>query len=152
MEELYVDKAIEQLGYKCLVIAMEEIAEVQMAIETYMFNGENIDNLHEEIADTFMALMWIRAYKNLKFADFGEIKTSNLVYDLKIGLSELQQLVSKEIRGKGNRDDIVCKCSSIEQLLNLFILRFGLDNNEISRWYDYKKNRIIDRLSNGMLD
>ena len=77
-------------GDKTLIIAMEELAELQQALSKFLRKIPNMDNLHEEYADVLICLEWIKQY---------------------------------------------CQ----------------LDDEEIDKWYLYKKQRIDKRYENGEL-
>lgn len=83
-------QALETLQYKSMVIAMEELAELQQAISKGIRGKLNKDNLTEEIADVYIVLDWIKSY-------------------------------------------------------------FSIDGEELAKWYKYKENRIVDRLNRGEL-
>lgn len=59
-KEIWCNEAVKQLGYKSMVIAMEEMAELQQAVSKGLRGKVNMDNLHEEIADVEIILEWIK--------------------------------------------------------------------------------------------
>ena len=52
-------------GDKTLIIAMEELAELQQALSKFLRRKPNMDNLHEEYADVLICLEWIKQYCQL---------------------------------------------------------------------------------------
>ena len=60
---------LEKLKDNSMVIAMEELAELQQAISKMIRYGNNStfnrDNLEEEIADVMICLEWVKEYYNL---------------------------------------------------------------------------------------
>ena len=90
MEDNLLNQALETLQDKAMVIAMEELAELQQAISKGIRGKLDKDNLTEEIADVYIVLDWIKSY-------------------------------------------------------------FSIDGEELAKWYKYKENRIVERLSRGEL-
>lgn len=88
MEDSVMKQVLETLQDKSMVIAMEELAELQQAISKGIRGKLNKDNLTEEIADVYIVLDWIKSY-------------------------------------------------------------FSVDGEELAKWYKYKENRIVDRLNRG---
>lgn len=84
-------QVLETLQDKSMVIAMEELAELQQAISKGIRGKLDKDNLHEEIEDTYIVLDWVKAY-------------------------------------------------------------FNADEEELAKWRRYKENRIVDRLNRGELE
>ena len=60
-----INQIIEVQGDKTLIIAMEELAELQQALSKFLRKKPNIDNLHEEYADVLICLEWIKQYCQL---------------------------------------------------------------------------------------
>ncbi|MCF0163172.1 MAG: hypothetical protein HUJ88_11435 [Fusobacterium necrophorum] len=54
--------ALEILRDKSMIIAIEELAELQQAISKGLRGKLNYDNLTEEIADVEICLEWVRDY------------------------------------------------------------------------------------------
>lgn len=52
-----------------MVIAIEELAELQQALSKFLRKKPNIDNLCEEFADVTICLEWIKEYCNLNEED-----------------------------------------------------------------------------------
>ena len=64
-----MEKAIEILKDKSMIIAMEELAELQQAISKGLRGKLNYDNITEEIADVQICLNWIIDYFNISRED-----------------------------------------------------------------------------------
>ena len=62
MEYNLLNQVLETLQDKAMVIAMEELAELQQAISKGIRGKLNKDNLTEEIADVYIVLDWIKMY------------------------------------------------------------------------------------------
>lgn len=90
MENTTLEQVFDKLQDKSMVIAMEELAELQQAISKGIRGKLNKDNLTEEIADVYIVLDWIKTY-------------------------------------------------------------FSVNDEELAKWYKYKENRIIYRLNQGEL-
>lgn len=90
MEDNIMKQILETLQDKSMVIAMEELAELQQAISKGIRGKLDKDNLTEEIADVYIVLDWIKSY-------------------------------------------------------------YDVDGEELAKWYKYKENRIVDRLNRGEL-
>lgn len=58
-EEL-TKQALEILGDKAMVIAMEELAELQQAISKAVRGKMRYDNMCEEMADVLIIMDWVR--------------------------------------------------------------------------------------------
>ena len=52
-------------GDKTLIIAMEELAELQQALSKFLRRKPNMDNLHEEYADVLICLEWLKQCSQL---------------------------------------------------------------------------------------
>ena len=57
---MWCNKAVEMLGDKAMVIAMEELSELQQAISKGIRGKLDKDNLAEEIADVMIILEWVK--------------------------------------------------------------------------------------------
>lgn len=79
---------LEKQGDTSLIVAMEELAELQQALSKFLRKKPNMDNLHEEFADVMICMEWIKEYCHL-------------------------------------------------------------DEVEISKWLNYKQNRLVQRYENG---
>lgn len=90
MEYNLLNQVLETLQDKAMVIAMEELAELQQAISKGIRGKLNKDNLTEEIADVYIVLDWIKSY-------------------------------------------------------------FSVNDEELAKWFKHKENRIVDRLNRGEL-
>lgn len=90
MEDNLLNQVLETLQDKAMVIAMEELAELQQAISKGIRGKLDKDNLTEEIADVYIVLDWIKSY-------------------------------------------------------------FSIDGEELAKWFKHKENRIVDRLNRGEL-
>ena len=64
-----MNRSLEILKDKSMIIAMEELAELQQAISKMLRGKGNYDNLAEEIADVRICLQWVMEYYNVKYAD-----------------------------------------------------------------------------------
>lgn len=64
-DEVTNQNPLEILGVNSMVIAMEELAELQQAISKMIRYGNNTGNLEEEIADVLICIEWIKEYYNL---------------------------------------------------------------------------------------
>ena len=79
---------LNKQGDTSLIIAMEELAELQQALSKFLRKKPDMDNLHEEFADVMICMEWIKMYCHL-------------------------------------------------------------EESEISKWLNYKQNRLIQRYENG---
>lgn len=66
-------------------------------------------------------------------------------------LAELQQAVSKGIRGKLDKDNLTEEIADVYIVLDWIKSYFNVDGEELAKWYKYKENRIVDRLNRGEL-
>lgn len=62
MEDSVMKQVLETLQDKSMVIAMEELAELQQAVSKGIRDKLDKDNLTEEIADVYIVLDWIKSY------------------------------------------------------------------------------------------
>lgn len=91
MKQIWCETPVDILKEKSMVIAMEELAELQQAISKGIRGKLDNENLHEEIADVLITLEWMKYY-------------------------------------------------------------FNADENRIVLWKEYKQNRIINRIKNNELN
>mgnify|MGYP001291729487 CR=1 FL=1 len=66
-------------------------------------------------------------------------------------LAELQQAISKGIRGKLDKDNLTEEIADVYIVLDWIKSYFSVDDEELAKWYKYKENRIVDRLNRGEL-
>lgn len=66
-------------------------------------------------------------------------------------LAELQQAISKGIRGKLNKDNLTEEIADVYIILEWIKAYYNVDGEELTKWRKYKENRIIDRLNRGEL-
>lgn len=66
-------------------------------------------------------------------------------------LAELQQAISKGIRGKLNKDNLTEEIADVYIVLDWIKTYFSVNDEELAKWYKYKENRIIYRLNQGEL-
>lgn len=59
---LWCKAPVETLADKSMIIAMEELAELQQAISKGLRGKLDNDNLHEEVADVLIILEWVKHY------------------------------------------------------------------------------------------
>lgn len=64
-------------------------------------------------------------------------------------LAELQQAISKGIRGKLNKDNLTEEIADVYIVLDWIKMYFSVNDEELAKWYKYKENRIVDRLNRG---
>ena len=64
-------------------------------------------------------------------------------------LAELQQAISKGIRGKLNKDNLTEEIADVYIVLDWIEAYYNIDNEELAKWFKHKENRIIDRLNRG---
>lgn len=64
-------------------------------------------------------------------------------------LAELQQAISKGIRGKLDKDNLTEEIADVYIVLDWIKMYFSVNDEELAKWYKYKENRIVDRLNRG---
>lgn len=62
-------------------------------------------------------------------------------------LSELTQAISKEIRGKGNRDNIIEKMADALICIEILKQVFEITDEDIDSWIKYKQERNLFRMN-----
>ncbi len=62
-------------------------------------------------------------------------------------LSELTQAISKEIRGKGNRDNTIEEMADVLICIEILKQVFGITNEDINSWIKYKQERNLFRMN-----
>ena len=67
--------AIEVLQDRSMIIAMEELAELQQAISKGLRGKLNRDNLCEELADVYIIMQWIIQYYEITKPEINRWKT-----------------------------------------------------------------------------
>lgn len=145
METIKFNKsAINILGYKALVIAMEELSELQLAILNMKKGREDKNNLAEEIADVALMCHWISSYAQveLRLNNYKETSIDNAIFNI----AGLIQHVSKLIRGNVDKSLLG---DSLERVFNgLSYIRkvYNVSNEDVEKWLEYKNNRIEKRI------
>lgn len=66
-------------------------------------------------------------------------------------LAELQQAISKGIRGKLNKDNLTEEIADVYIVLEWIKAYYSVNSEELIKWRKYKENRIVDRLNRGEL-
>ena len=64
-------------------------------------------------------------------------------------LAELQQAISKGIRGKLNKDNLTEEIADVCICINWVIDKFHINADELYKWVDYKNDRCLKRLNDG---
>lgn len=62
-------------------------------------------------------------------------------------LSELIQAISKEIRGKGNRDNTIEEMADVLICVEILKQVFGIADEDIDSWIKYKQERNLFRMN-----
>lgn len=73
---------LSKQGDTSLIIAMEELAELQQALSKFLRKKPDMDNLHEEFADVMICMEWIKEYCHLEEVEISKwlnYKQSRLV-------------------------------------------------------------------------
>lgn len=63
---------LNKQGDTSLIIAMEELAELQQALSKFLRKKPDMDNLHEEFADVMICMEWIKMYCHLEEAEISK--------------------------------------------------------------------------------
>lgn len=119
------------------VIAMEELAELQVAIL-----DKKSENEEEEIADVLICLKQLQMMYLISDTDIDRyMEKLRILYIKKfpIRLAELQKAISKQIRQKSGNDLAVKIANVISALLTYTVV---LDEEQIDTWLAFKVNRI----------
>lgn len=62
---------------------------------------------------------------------------------------ELAQAVSKELRGKHNKDHLVEEIADVTICIEMLKQMYAISENEIDRWIEAKQNRMLKRMQAG---
>ena len=62
--------------------------------------------------------------------------------------AELIQAISKESRGKANRDNTNEEIADVLICISWLIQKLNLDENEINKWIEFKTNRSKNKIEN----
>lgn len=79
MDKSIINISLDILGDKAMVIAMEELAELQQAISKGLRGKLDYENLCEEIADTLIVLEWIKNMYDIKERDIQTWEETKLI-------------------------------------------------------------------------
>lgn len=63
--------------------------------------------------------------------------------------AELIQAISKAKRGKLDRDNLTEEIADVRICMNWLASTFGMELEEEFNWFNYKKNRVVERLNKG---
>ena len=61
-------------------------------------------------------------------------------------LCELSQAISKELRGKSDKNHLTEEMADVMICLEILKQIYNVSDDEISTWIDFKQNRIVDRM------
>lgn len=139
-----------------LVIAMEELSELQQELIDAMVGNLNRMGLLEEIADVTLVLDWIKMLCNLedeevldaiscrsgKFSNYKEITVLTIVKNL----AELQQEISKVIREKGRRMSLIFRIADVSLSLDWLKTKSEFTDEEINKALNVKIDRLYDKI------
>ena len=62
-------------------------------------------------------------------------------------LSELSQAISKEIRSKGDRNNLVEEMADVIICLENLKQIFAVTNTDIEEWVNFKQERVVKRMN-----
>ena len=74
-------------------------------------------------------------------------KTTQIVTSME-EMAELQQALSKSIRGKTNKDNIIEEVADVMICLDVIKNIFDINQKDIQEYVDKKQKRIVNRMSN----
>ena len=66
-------------------------------------------------------------------------------------LAELIQAISKGLRGKLDKNNLAEELADVSIIIDWIKIYFGIDQQEVNKWVDYKLNRIFKREKSGKL-
>lgn len=78
-EKKILNDSLDILDDRAMIIAMEELAELQQAVSKGLRDKLNYENLCEEIADTLIVLEWVKAKYNVREEDVENWKQTKLL-------------------------------------------------------------------------
>lgn len=139
-----------------LVIAMEELSELQQELIDAMVGNLNRMGILEEIADVTLVLDWIKMLCNLedeeildaiscrsgKFSNYKGITVLTIVKNL----AELQQEISKVIREKGRRMALIFRIADVSLSLDWLKTKSEFTDEEIDKALNVKIDRLYDKI------
>lgn len=139
-----------------LVIAMEELSELQQELIGAMVGKPNRMGLLEEITDVTLVLDWIEILCNLEDEEILEAisyrseQFSNskgiTVLTIVKNLAELQQEISKVIREKGRRLALIFRIADVSLSLDWLKTKSEFTDEEINKALNVKIDRLYDKI------
>lgn len=163
-------KSIKKLSKEtCMVIAMEEIAELQQVISDMICGSLHYNHLVEEMADVDLYIRYIRYIENISEKDIenarNKIQKEKMKEYSKIGkkkkrtlktllavttdLSVLQHGISKCIRGKMSKKELANRIASVEISLEVLSDMADVKKSDVSKVNKQKIKRTIYRNKHG---
>lgn len=143
-------------GCKNLIVAMEEIAELQVELVSALTKKADRFGLIEEFTDFGISLRWVCEICKLdddKIDVYLETLVDNFIRSNKLSLSELickaikdlaelQKQISKVLRGKGDKTKLTdMYCISLTEI-GIIMTNFGITRNELNKALNVKIDKI----------
>lgn len=136
-------------GTRNLVITMEEIAELQTELFKFFIGEGDHLSLIEETADVYLAFRWIKNICKISNEEVSKKMKGEYVINSKLvimkSLSELQQQISKFLRGKGNHDVFVEKLANGYRSLEWIQNWYYISEENVNKAMNVKIERVLNR-------
>lgn len=85
----------------------------------------------------------------MKMNDISSVSTELITRISEEECAELIQAISKEARGKANRNNTHEEIADVLICISWLIAKLHLDTREIERWVNYKTQRSQNKINNG---
>ena len=136
---------IGKKGTRNLIIVMEELAELQEQLIMYLEGDGDKLLIVEEMADVYIGLDHIKLICDIsdkKISKCKNKKTPKKLLSVIANLSRLQKRISKFIRGKCDKDDLVEEISCVYKSLKVIKKKCGISDKKINKAINVKLNRL----------
>ena len=136
---------IGKKGTRNLIIVMEELAELQEQLIMYLEREEDKLQIIEEMADVYMGLDYVKQICGISDKKISKCKVNHKpknVVSVIANLSRLQKRISKFIRGKCDKDDLVEEISCVYESLKVIKKKCGISDKKINKAINVKLNRL----------
>lgn len=140
-------------GTRNLIIVMEEISELIEQLTNAKTGEYDMLSLIEEIADTEQGLDYVQFVCDITYDDIIQRKQicNDQPLNTIVALTQLQQLLSKHLRGKSNKTQLIDAIVHVKTALKEIKFEFNIQQGQINKAINVKLQRLQEYQNNDKL-